>query len=680
MPITFLVRANVLVHGREAIMVQRSRILNALIVVSAAWLVAPGAVQAHDERPPWLDETALENGLYVAVQHPRVIRRLGPVGIQVTLRNMAGVHDVTIEAIRYAITADGVAETHAVGRTLATRRPAFQLYRKTLAEMRERFRQGDADAVRKLAPQCRRLLRELAGGALDDRYLVDAERVPAETGSSLHLVVEIALSEVGQTRVIRRAVDIPVEPGLPRGTESATPWRYDVRHHALQAGEMPAMSGGARDGGVWYAGDQHMHTTYSLDAVILYGTEEDVTDYATTAELMGLDWIIVSDHSNVHFTWNGTDYYTPEQFDAGTAQAAAYSAQHPLLALYGEEMGAGQSGLLALPSHYLAYPFSVDSTGYLENPSSGLVFNLANCEPEQVIIDRVNNAGGFGFIAHPFDSEALAYAKWDFNNGATGWSGLEIWSDTNGQIKNSDVQALAKWYDLLNAIAAPQQGQLAARPGFPNAFPVGLGDSDAHQPGLIGATFSYAWMPEVSRVEVTAALMQGHCVASNGPLLFGDLNGASIGEVGFLLNGDNGLDLTLATTSEFGPVGDYDLAVYVNGVVRVNIPPSGDPGYSVALHLDGLNLAAPDKFVTLRADSADGTYHAITNPIWLQFTTAGDADADGTITFADFAAFGDCLSGPEIERAPSCDIMDFDRDGDVDLIDLAGLQSAFAGS
>ena len=293
-----------------------------------------------------------------------------------------------------------------------------------------------------------------------------------------------------------------------------------------------------------------------------------------------------------------------------------------------------------------------------------------------MIIDRVSNAGGFGFIAHPFASGSLAFAPWKFDIGATGWSGLEIWSDTNGQIKETDDQAVAKWHNLLNEILGPQQGQLSDRPGFPNAFPVGLGNSDAHQPGLIGATFTYAWMPDVSRANVTGALSAGHCVASNGPLLFGELNGAGIGDVALLLNGDNDLNLTLTTTAEFGPVGDYSLTVFVNGVTRATVPPTGDPGYSMGVQLGGLNLDAPDKFVTLRADSTDGLFHAITNPLWLQFTSTGDADADGMITLADFADFAECMQGPEIERAPTCDVMDFDRDRDVDLIDFAGFQRA----
>ena len=49
----------------------------------------------------------------------------------------------------------------------------------------------------------------------------------------------------------------------------------------------------------WFAGDQHLHTTYSLDALVLDGTTETVTDYAAAAELIGLDWIIVTDHSEI---------------------------------------------------------------------------------------------------------------------------------------------------------------------------------------------------------------------------------------------------------------------------------------------------------------------------------------------------------------------------------------------
>lgn len=640
-------------------------------------LVVPPVATAHNHRPPWLDETALEDGLHIAVQHARVIRAPGPVNVKVTVRNIAGEQDVTVESIRYVFPDKDAVELHRFDRTLPTRRAAFELYKATVTEMHELAHREDAAAVQRSARQCRTLLHELTTGALTDRYSIPVERVPTRVGLAFRMVVEIEVAENGRHRVVRRPVEIPVWSPLPNGAIETRSWSYDVRARTLEHREEATPPRERADTVVWYAGDQHLHTTYSLDAFVLNGTDEDVADYAATAELLGLDWIIVTDHSNVHVTWSGTDYYTPGQFADGTAQAAAYTAQNPLLALYGEEMGAGQSGLLALPSHYLAYPYASESTGYLANPSSGLVFGLANCEPEQVIIDRVNDAGGFGFIAHPFDSGSLAFAEWNFNNGATGWSGLEIWSDTLGQIKSTDDQALAEWHDLLNTIPAPQQGVLSDRPDFPNPFPVGLGNSDAHEPGLIGATFTYAWMPAFSRAQVVSALMGGRCVASNGPLLFGEINGARIGEVTFLLDGDNDLDLTLSTTAEFGPVGDYALTVYVNGVVRATVSPTGDPGFSMTVQLPGLNLSSPDKFVTLRADSSDGVHHAIANPIWLQFTGLGDANADGLVTLADFQAFAECMTGPDVERLPSCDVMDFNRDRDVDLGDFAAFQETF---
>ncbi len=644
------------------------------VLASLVALLSTAMAGAHGHEPPWLDTAALDRGLFVDVQHPRAIRQAGPLEIAVTVRNMAGPQDVIVESVRYIPEAGGAVEVHNRAEALPTRRAEFEHYKLLRADLVAAER-GNREVVRRLIAQAGDLLRKLSSDVLRDRYRVPIEMVPDEPGTTLRLAVEIVLTEGGSQRTIRRQVEIPIQPPLPDGSDPARTWRYQVADAAwVEAGD------GARtaQAGAWYAGDQHLHTTYSLDALVLDGTEETVTDYAAASELLGLDWIIITDHSNVHVTWEGTEYYTPEQFAEGTAQAADYTAQHPLVALYGQEMGAGQSGLFALPSHYLAYPFAADSTGYLPNPSSGLIFGLANCEPEQVIIDRVNEAGGIGFIAHPFDSGTLAFVEWDFDNGATGWAGLEIWSDTLGQIKATDTQAVSKWHELLNAIAPPQLGALSDRPGFPNAFPVGLGNSDAHQPGLIGATFTYARMLGVTRENVVEALRTGRCVASNGPLLFGEVNGTGVGDVALLIDGDNALDLHLATTPEFGPVGDYELTVQVNGAVRATIAPSGDPGFAATIELAGLNLGGSDRWVTVRADSSDDTFHATANPIWLQFVAAGDANADGVIGLGDFGQFADCLTGPGAERAPACDIMDFDRDRDVDLGDFGHLQAAFA--
>jgi hypothetical protein len=123
------------------------------------------------------------------------------------------------------------------------------------------------------------------------------------------------------------------------------------------------------------------------------------------------------------------------------------------------------------------------------------------------------------------------------------------------------------------------------------------------------------------------AFVNGRCVASNGPLVFGQINGAGTGEVAIVSAIQNQLAVTLQTTSEFGPVGDYKITVLVNGLERSVIPPSGSPDYQTTIVLQNL-LGPPDKFVTLRAERADSiggapsgvVFQAIANPIWLEFS------------------------------------------------------------
>lgn len=75
-------------------------------------------------------------------------------------------------------------------------------------------------------------------------------------------------------------------------------------------------------------------------------------------------------------------------------------------------------------------------------------------------------------------------------------------------------------------------------------------------------------------------------------------------------------------------------------------------------------------------------------PVFLELRVppcAGDADCNGIVDIADFAAFETCMSGPvcgEAFEPPTqhCrDYFDLDGDGDVDMGDFAVLQGAFGG-
>jgi len=63
----------------------------------------------------------------------------------------------------------------------------------------------------------------------------------------------------------------------------------------------------------------------------------------------------------------------------------------------------------------------------------------------------------------------------------------------------------------------------------------------------------------------------------------------------------------------------------------------------------------------------------------VEFTYApGDTDGDGQPTLSDFAALQTCFALDLLTGA--CPVLDFDADGDVDLLDLAEFQNLFSGS
>jgi hypothetical protein len=57
----------------------------------------------------------------------------------------------------------------------------------------------------------------------------------------------------------------------------------------------------------------------------------------------------------------------------------------------------------------------------------------------------------------------------------------------------------------------------------------------------------------------------------------------------------------------------------------------------------------------------------------------GDADRDGDVDSAEFAAFYPCISGPALGYPMDCGMWDYDEDGDVDQDDFGLLQRCYSG-
>jgi len=138
-----------------------------------------------------------------------------------------------------------------------------------------------------------------------------------------------------------------------------------------------------------YAGNTHVHTSYS-DGTGLHA------EVAAAAGAAGLDFIITTDH-NVYVT--GVEGYYGD-----------------VLLLVGEELHDVRRRPQA--DHLLAYGAERELAPLASDP--------------QAVIDGTNEAGGFCFLAHPFergsrvgpDLDPIEWESWDVE----GYAGLEIWN------------------------------------------------------------------------------------------------------------------------------------------------------------------------------------------------------------------------------------------------------------
>ncbi|MGE5396966.1 MAG: PHP domain-containing protein [Chitinophagales bacterium] len=136
-----------------------------------------------------------------------------------------------------------------------------------------------------------------------------------------------------------------------------------------------------------YRGNIHIHSSYSDGS----GT---VLQIAKAAEKAGLDFVIITDHRNLTGYDNGEEGYYGKT-----------------LVLIGSEINWNKN-------HYLGLGISQVVPDNEESP--------------QEVIDGVNEQGGLGFIAHPFEKASYLFDDgktypWD-NWKVTGYSGVTVWS------------------------------------------------------------------------------------------------------------------------------------------------------------------------------------------------------------------------------------------------------------
>jgi len=191
-------------------------------------------------------------------------------------------------------------------------------------------------------------------------------------------------------------------------------------------------------------GNLHMHTIHS-------DGRKTHRELAQIAEEAGLDYIVVTDHNVL--VPNEEGWYGKT------------------LVLVGEEVH--DTGRAPQSSHTLCFDIRQDVAGYAGNP--------------QQLIEAVAIQGGFTFLAHPFEHDAvpflpepnISWRDWQ----VTGYAGIELWnymSEFKGALKSKAHAVLCAFFPAL-AASGPYPETLRKWDELLQARPVAaLGGSDAH--------------------------------------------------------------------------------------------------------------------------------------------------------------------------------------------------------
>ncbi len=424
--------------------------------------------------------------------------------------------------------------------------------------------------------------------------------IPEIDGDHIRLRVRVELEKNGKTEIIEEEKDILISEPLPLPQNSLTQIStQNITNYSPFINGSNFVDDPSQGNPGWFVGDQHVHSRYGTHLFELFLSFSSLNTMTSSAISADLDWLLFTDHSFA---------VTPENFDNGTMDCNRFS-NSSFFCSFGQEMSVGQRpGCDSwYNSHYLSY-----APSYIDGRCGAVPY--CSCREEQPIVNEVNNAGGFGFIAHPYQTvdrfmnisyTNIASFDWD-NWSVTGYGGMEILSASDGIWEADDTQSRNKWDELLRAETNPSNG-----------FVVGIANSDAHRTGELGHSFTYCYLGSLTGANIRNALKEGKCTLSNGPFLEFTIQGSSakIGERANILSGQNVLNIQAKSNSQFGNI--IMINVVVDGVyVDTFSTPTGQNYVGQRT----INLNPQNKYIRLEVFTANGQ-RALTNPIWLSVSS-----------------------------------------------------------
>lgn len=407
----------------------------------------------------------------------------------------------------------------------------------------------------------------------------------------------------------------------------------------------------------YYCGDVHYHSKYTDTNFIVgygeFGASIDDTD--KVADAIGLDWFIVTDHSN-SFAQHKNDSLNWETFKSN---CNSYGK-----CLVGEEVNCNYVSLTSGGNHILAYNINnliVDNFSSLGYPT----LNNPSCEQ---IINTINNQG-FSYVAHPesdydkvFGTIKIINKFEDYNSD---FRGLQIW---NGDIDNVNNRLALddgkeKWQEIL----------LEGREVFISA------GSDAHGDFQdFGKEVTCCYADSYSKSNIFSALENGNCyLGNNGGLTFEATPfHLSSGKLGETISACGKLSLNLSF--EYNLKNSCILSVYEGNLISkkekriYNGEISGEENLEIQV-----NSFSSEKIYYRAECLGENNQRVYTNPIWVEVNNQ-DKDGDGYCVLADCDDnnFNRNFGNEEI-----CDDgSDNDCDGAVDMSDADCSESCSCSS
>ena len=349
----------------------------------------------------------------------------------------------------------------------------------------------------------------------------------------------------------------------------------------------------------WYCGDTHLHTNYTSNAY-----EYGAPIYATRASnnAMGLDWMIVTDHS---FDLN------PAKWAISSADCDAHSDGFFRI-LQGEEVSCYLPGTEPISqfyqyNHLLVYGADFIPGGEWEDGTG------SDYTPAEAIA-IANSQGGLTYFAHPFYDDPFR-DPWRAKDYNLSFTGLQIWN-YGSDIPSHLRDGLAKWSELL----------LGGRHVYVE------GGTDAHGDfnTIAGKVKTYIYVPGYSqsslppRTEIIKALRNGNSVMSDGPLVIFDINGAIIGNNVSVTKGTNAtLSIQWNSTPEFGGINNIVVKKgVINGTAESNFRVVQPSAIGKNAFCDEYKLTiSPDEscYYRVEANTTNGAeYRCYTNPVWVE--------------------------------------------------------------